>query len=154
MRELDQELDFGRGRDPFVTVDTADGPQIVRMSRPERRARNLPSGAADLRLTLRAERAERNIAGTLFQRWVTGSLAAALHRAVAAPGASWQDAYRTLAGFGCTILPKGSRMVVTTTLSSGRILAAKASILRRRASKVSLSVLSCFAIASSDCPAA
>lgn len=43
-----------------------------------------------------------------------------------------------LAEFGCVIQPKGSGLVVTTMLSNRRVLAAKASLLGRWASKASL----------------
>ena len=43
-----------------------------------------------------------------------------------------------LAEFGCVIQPKGSGMVVTTALSNGRVLAAKASLLGRWAARASL----------------
>jgi hypothetical protein len=49
-----------------------------------------------------------------------------------------QSGHLRLAEWGCLIEPKGSGMVVTMTLSSGRVLAAKASLLGRWASKASL----------------
>ena len=41
MRELELEFGHGRANGPYVTLDTEHGPQIVRMSRAERRARGL-----------------------------------------------------------------------------------------------------------------
>ena len=138
MRELELELGFVRAQGPYVTVDTAAGPKIVRMSRTEREARGLLRNGDGPRLSPRAQRAEHNLTAASFQRWVTDVPRAALHRAVTARGATWQDAHRALAEFGCIIQPKGSGMVVTTVLSNGRVLAAKASVLGRWASKASL----------------
>jgi len=138
MRELEMELGFARAQGPYITVDTAEGPKIVRMSRAEREARGLLRNGQGPRISPRAERAERNLAAASFQRWVTGAPSAALHRGVTARGATWEQAHGLLAEFGCVIQPKGSGMVVTTTLSNGRVLAAKASLMGRWASKASL----------------
>ena len=138
MRELELELGFARAQGPYVTVDTAAGPKIVRMSRAEREARGLLRSGEDPRLSSRAQRAEHNLTAASFQRWVMGVPSAALHRAITARGATWQDAHDALAEFGCVIQPKGSGMVVTTALSNGRVLAAKASLLGRWATKASL----------------
>lgn len=138
MRELELELSFAHAQGPYVTVDTAEGPKIVRMSRTEREARGLLRNGDGPRLSPRAQRAEHNLIAASFQRWLTDAPGVALHRANAARGATWQDAHKALAEFGCVIQPKGSGMVVTTTLSSGRVLAAKASVLGRWASKASL----------------
>lgn len=138
MRELELELGFSRAHGPYVTVDAAEGPKIVRMSRAERDARGLLRNDSSPRISVRAQRAEHNLAATSFQRWITDAPSEALHRAIRTPGATWQDAHRALAGFGCVIQPKGSGLVVTTTLSSGRVLAAKASQMGRWAAKTAL----------------
>lgn len=138
MRELELELGFAPTHGPHITIDTAEGPKIVRMSRAEREARGLLRDGDGLRLSPRAQRGEQNLAAPSFQRWLTDAPASALHRAVTWRAASWQDAHEILAGFGCVIQPRGSGMVVTTTLSNGRVLAAKASLLGRWASKASL----------------
>jgi hypothetical protein len=138
MRELEIELGCARAQGPYVTVDTAAGPTIVRMSRTERAARSLLQNPESPRISPRAQRAEQNLAAESFQRWLTGAPGVALHRAITTRGTTWQDVHRVLAGFCCVIQPKGSGMVVTTTLSSGRVLAAKASLLGRWASKASL----------------
>jgi len=138
MRELELEMDFGRAQGPYVTVDTAEGPKIVRMSRRERQTRGLLQDPEGPRLTARAQRAERNLKGDSFQRWISGALAAALRQTIETAGVTWQSAHDLLAGYGCAIQPKGSGMAVTTTLSNGRVLAAKASLMGRWASKAAL----------------
>ena len=138
MRELELEFGLSRAQGPYVTVDTAEGPKIVRMSRKERQTRGLLQDPEGPRLTARAQRAEWNLKGDSFQRWITGAPAAALRQAVEKLGVTWQPVHDILAGFGCAIQPKGSGMVVTTTLSNGRVLAAKASVMGRWASKASL----------------
>jgi len=138
MRELELELGCARAQGPYVTVDTAAGPKIVRMSRTERAARGLLQNPESPRISPRAQRAEQNLAAESFQRWLTGAPSVALHRAITTGATTWQDVHRVLAGFCCVIQPKGSGMVVTTTLSNGRVLAAKASLLGRWASKASL----------------
>lgn len=138
MRELELELGFGRAEGPYVTLDTAEGPKILRMSRAERAARGLLQDPHGPRLSARAQRAEHNLSAESFQRWITGSPAAALRQAVGKPGVTWQDVHHLLADYACAIGPKGSGLVVTTTISNGRVLAAKASSLGRWASKAPL----------------
>jgi hypothetical protein len=138
MRELELELGFGRTNGPYISIDTAQGPQIVRMSRKERAATGLLQDPDAPRLTVRAQRAEKNLGGASFQTWITGAPAARVRQAIQGRGARWQGVHEALAEFGCAIAPKGSGLVVTTTLSNGRVLAAKASILGRWASKASL----------------
>ncbi len=142
MRELELEFGHGRANGPYVTVDTEQGPQIVRMSRAERRERGLLKDA-EPRIGARAARAEHNAGGTeSFQSWAAGAPAAALRAAVEREGATWEDAHRALAEYGLTIQRKGSGLVVTTTVPSPtaapRVLAAKASTLGRWASKSAL----------------
>lgn len=138
MRELELKLGFGRDQGPYVTLDTEAGPKTLRMSRAERETRGLMNDPDAPRLTVRAQRAERNLDGASFQRWLAGTPAAALKRAIEEPGATWQTVHSALGKFGCAIQPKGSGMVVTTTLSEGRVLAAKASIMGRWAGKAAL----------------
>ncbi len=138
MRELEIEMGFAHAHGPYVAVDTVEGPKIVRMSRQEREARGLLRNGEVPRITRRAERAEHNLTAASFQRWLTGAPGAALRRAITMHGGTWQDAHDALAELGCVVRPKGSGMVVTTTLSTGRVLATKASVLGRWASKASL----------------
>lgn len=138
MRELEIEFGHARANGPYITIDTDKGPQIVRMSRAERRQRGLLKDEGP-RLSERARRAEKNIGSDLsFQSWVAKEPAQDLKKIFYGSGATWQDVHRCLAQYGISIQPKGSGMVVTTTLEDGRILAAKASQLGRWASKAAL----------------
>jgi hypothetical protein len=147
MRELEIEFGHGRANGPFITLDTEQGPEIVRMSRAERRSRGLlkESAPGAPRLTDAATRAEKGLgAGLSFQSWVADApardLKAVLERTGAgrSPGATWQDVHAVLARYGVRIETKGSGMVVTARLEDGRVLAAKASQLGRFASKAEL----------------
>ena len=143
MRELEIAQGWARSNGPWITVDTQDGPQIVRMSRGERLARGLlkdrgqqPSPGPE---AVQIETATGDIS---FESWATGAPAAALRAALEHPGATWQDAHRALAAFGCAIERKGSGLIVTTTVpgpaGAPRVLAAKASQLGRWASRAAL----------------
>jgi len=147
MRELEIEFGHGRANGPFITLDTEHGPEIVRMSRTERRARGLlkESAPGAPRLTDSAVRAEKGLGpGLSFQSWVADAPARDLKAVLEQPragrsrGANWQDVHATLARYGVRIETKGSGMVVTTRLEDGRGLAAKASQLGRFASKAEL----------------
>ena len=147
MRELEIEFGHGRANGPFITLDTEQGPEIVRMSRAERRARGLlkESALGAPRLTDAATRAEKGLgAGLSFQSWVADApardLKAVLERPRAGSGAgpTWQDVHAALARHGVRIETKGSGMVVKARLEDGRVLAAKASQLGRFASKAEL----------------
>ncbi len=138
MRELEIEFGYGRANGPYITLDTDDGPRIVRMSRSERRARGLlkENGAA---ITERARRAEKNLGDDdSFQSWVARNPARDLRRVLAQPGVTWREVHAVMAQHGVLIQTKGSGMIVTTTLDDGRVLAAKASQLGRWASKAEL----------------
>ena len=160
MREIEIEQKGARSHGPWITVDTQDGPQIVRMSRTERRARGLlrdrgqqPGPSPE---TVQIETATGDLS---FGSWVDGAPAAALRTAVERDGATWDDAHRALAAFGCAIERKGSGLIVTTTVpgptGAPRVLAAKASQLGRWASKSALERrLGEFAPPASDLPAA
>ncbi len=144
MREL--EIEFGRGRanGPWITRDTEHGPEIVRMSRVERRARGLLKDDGGPRLTDPATRAEKHSGADSFQRWMAGPQGPAqeLRTVIERPDATWQDVHAALARYGVRIERKGSGMVVTSTIDDGRggerVLAAKASQLGRWASKAAL----------------
>ena len=137
MRELELEFGYARANGPYITLDTEQGPTIVRMSRAERRARGLlkEEGA---RPTDRARRAEINMGADSFQSWVAGPPAQDLRKALECPGATWADAHQALAQHGVVLQTKGSGIVVTTQIDDGRILAAKASQLGRWASKAEM----------------
>ena len=144
MREL--EIEFGRGRanGPWITRDTEHGPEIVRMSRAERRAGGLLKDDGGPRLTDPATRAEKRSGADSFQRWMAGPQGPAqeLKTVIERPGATWQDVHATLARYGVRIERKGSGMVATSTIDNGRggerVVAAKASQLGRWASKAAL----------------
>ena len=142
MRELEIEFGYGRANGPWITLDTPEGPKIVRMSRRERRERGLLKEAGP-RISDRAARAEHNAGGAeSFQSWVAGAPAAALRAAVERAGATWQDAHRALAEYGVRLERKGSGLIMTTTVppagGASRVLAAKASTVGRWASKSAL----------------
>ncbi len=138
MRELELEFGHKRANGPYITLDTNDGPKIVRMSRAERRERGLlkEDGA---RISERARRAEKNIGDEhSFQSWIAKNPAHDLKQTLAKTGVTWQDVHATMEKHGVIIQPKGSGMIVTTTLDDGRVLAAKASQLGRWASRAEL----------------
>jgi hypothetical protein len=137
MREIELAQGWRHSPGPYVVVQDQDKPVIAKMSRAERAKRGrLEDGP---RLSNAAKAAEHRNAGALsFQGWLSGEPAKALRVAVQQPGATWQSLHRAAAGYGVAITPKGSGMVVTTTLGDGRVLAAKASQMGRWASKAAL----------------
>lgn len=138
MRELELEFGYGRANGPYITLDSPDGPKIVRMSRAERRQRGLLKEDGP-RISERARRAEINLGSEQsFQSWVAAAPARDLKEVLEKAGCTWADAQAALARHGVAIQAKGSGMVVTTTLKDGRVLAAKASQLGRWASKAEL----------------
>ncbi|CDW92579.1 MULTISPECIES: TraI/MobA(P) family conjugative relaxase [Thiomonas] len=138
MRELELEFGYARANGPYITLDTDQGPTIVRMSRAERRERGLLKEDGALRLTRGAAAAEYRLGADSFQSWVAVHPARDLRAALQAPSSTWADAHQALAQHGVTLQAKGSGLVVTTQLDNGRILAAKASQLGRWASKAEL----------------
>jgi hypothetical protein len=138
MRELELEFGYARANGPYITLDTDQGPTIVRMSRAERRARGLLKEDGKPPLTRGAAAAEYRLGADSFQSWVAGQPAKDLRAALDTPGATWADAHQALAQHGVALQAKGSGLVVTTRLDDGRILAAKASQLGRWASKAEL----------------
>nr|WP_298160102.1 TraI/MobA(P) family conjugative relaxase [Ferrovum sp.] len=138
MRELEIEFGHGRANGPYITLDTDNGPQIVRMSRAERRERGLLKEDAQPRLTRGAAAAEHRLGEDSFQSWVSKEPAQDLKKVLQQPGVTWQDVHRCLAQHGVSIQPKGSGMIVFTTLEDGRVLAGKASQMGRWASKAEL----------------
>ena len=138
MRELEIEFGHQRANGPFITLDSAAGPQIVRMSRAERRERGLLQEEASPRLTRGAAAAEHRLGAESFQTWVAEAPARDLRKALDRPGATWADVHAALATHGVAMQAKGSGLIVITQLQDGRILAAKASQLGRWASKAEL----------------
>ena len=161
MRELEIAQGWARANGPWITVDTHDddGPQVVRMSRRERRSRGLLKGRGEQPgPSPEAVQIESATADLSFGSWVAGAPAAALRAAVERDGATWEDAHRALAQYGVHIERKGSGLIVTTTVGvegGQRVLAAKASQLGRWASKSALEKrLGAFVPSAADLPAA
>ncbi|MDD4888191.1 MAG: relaxase/mobilization nuclease domain-containing protein [Thiomonas sp.] len=136
MREIEIAQGWRPSPGPYVTLDTEQGPQVVRMSRAERRERGLL--AAGPQTSPGAADAAHREAGASFQAWAAGGPAKAIKAALDTPGATWERLHQQAARYGLRIEPKGSGMVVTTRLDDGRTLAAKASQLGRWASKAEL----------------
>jgi len=128
-RELELVQGWQHAPGPYVVEEGPQGPEIVRRHRPERRV---------ARPTQKAERAARNQAAPSFQEWVNNAPAHAVQNALQGPGTTWPNVHRALADYGVAITPKGSGLIVTTTLPEGRVLAAKASQLGRGCSKARL----------------
>ncbi len=142
MREIEAAQGWRHDNGPWIAVQREEIGQkpefgIVRMSRTERARRGLLQDP-DARVSDKAQRAEQNIGTDAFQRWIAGSPARAIKATLNNPGATWATIHQTAAQYGCVIQPKGSGMIVTTTLDDGRVLAAKASQLGRWASKAEL----------------
>ncbi|WP_051861804.1 TraI/MobA(P) family conjugative relaxase [Ferrovum myxofaciens] len=138
MRELEIEFGHKRANGPYITLDTNDGPKIVRMSRAERRERGLLKEDDSPRLTRGAAAAEYRFGTDSFQSWVAKNPAHALKQTLGKQSATWQDVHMAMAQHGVAIQLKGSGMIVTTILDDGRVLAAKASQLGRWASRAEL----------------
>jgi hypothetical protein len=142
MREIEGVQGWRHDNGPWIAVQRERPGQkpeldIVRMSRTERAQRGLLKDS-DMRVSDKAHRAEQNIGADAFQRWVAGSPGRGIKATLANRGATWDTIHQAAAQYGCVIQPKGSGMIVTTTLDDGRVLAAKASQLGRWASKAEL----------------
>ena len=85
-----------------------------------------------------AHAAAQRLGADPFQVWIAGQPAKDLREAIHQPGATWESAHQAMAKHGIRIEPKGSGMVVTSTLTDGQVVAAKASQLGRWASKAAL----------------
>jgi hypothetical protein len=140
MRELELIHGFNRDNGPYITLDTDEGPRIVRMSRSERIKRGLLKKGDEKgpQTTQAARAAERSQGAPSFQEWAQEKPAEALRDALNQPGATWQDLHDSLSPFGMVIQTKGSGMVVSTTLESGRVLACPISKLDRNMTKMKL----------------
>ena len=138
-REIELMQGWQADHGVFVTIEGMDGPEVRFMSRRERAERGMLKGAEGPRLSNAARAAEhRNAGAQSFQEWVASTPAKPIKAMLANPGATWGDLHRAAAEYGVTIQPKGSGMIVTTTLDDGRVLAAKASQMGRWASKAEL----------------
>ena len=133
LREIELAQGWRHSPGPYV-YDPARG--IVRMSRAQRQERGLLT--AGPQLSPAAADAAHREAGASFQEWAAGGPAKAIKAALDTPGVTWERLHQQAARYGLRIAPKGSGLVVTTTLDDGRVLAAKASQLGRWASKAEL----------------
>jgi relaxase-like protein/conjugative element/phage-associated large polyvalent protein/DNA relaxase TraI-like protein len=131
--ELAQGWRHAPGPDVVYHPENAD-PQIVRLSRSERRALGLLKETA---ISQRAHWASHNLGAPSFQEWVAADPARALAQAVEASDANWASIQKTAAEFGLRLKTKGSGMIITSRLGD-RLVAAKASQLGRWASKGAL----------------
>ncbi|OCX75594.1 TraI/MobA(P) family conjugative relaxase [Acidithiobacillus thiooxidans] len=142
MRELELIHGFRRDNGPYETLDTDNGPQIVRMSRKERAEKGLLKHGDEIgpRTTQAAKAAERSQGAPSFQEWAQGEPAQVIRNALNHPDASWQALHEALAPYGIQIKTKGTGMVVTTTLDNGhgRVLACPLSKLDRNFTKMRL----------------
>ena len=140
MRELELIHGFRRDNGPYVTLDTENGPQIVRMSRKERAEKGLLKHGDEIgpRTTQAAKSAERSQGAPSFQEWAQGEPAVTLREALEDPDATWRSLHEALAPYGIQIQTKGTGMVVSTTLENGRVLACPISKLDRNFTKMRL----------------
>ncbi len=137
MREIELEQGWTHSNGPWIAIDVDGKTEIIRMSRSERRERGLLQEADAVKLTQAALRSEINTTEESFQRWVSKDPAQAL-KGILTDAPSWQRVHEAMAEYGLQIVPKGSGMVVTTTLADGQVMAAKASQLGRFATKSNL----------------
>ena len=140
MRELELIHGFRRDNGPYVSLDTDNGPQIVRMSRKERAEKGLLKHGDEVgqRTTPAAKAAERSQGAPSFQEWAQWGPTNAMHDALEHPDATWRDLHEALAPYGIQIQTKGTGMVVTTELEKGRVLACPISKLDRNFTKMRL----------------
>jgi hypothetical protein len=132
MREIELAQGWQHSPGPHVVQDG----QVVHLPRAERKARGLLPEAQ--RSPGAACAAHREGGAPSFQEWAADSAARAIRAVVDTPGATWERVHQQAARYGLAIQPKGSGLVVTTTMDDGRVLAAKASQLGRWASKAAL----------------
>lgn len=137
MRELEIEQGWAHSNGPWIAIDVEGKTEIIRMSRAERRKRGLLQEGDSVKLTQAAIRAELNTTEESFQRWVSKDPARVLKN-VLETAPTWQKVHDAMAEQGLQLTPKGSGMVVTTTLANGQVMAAKASQLGRFATKSNL----------------
>ena len=128
-REIELAQGWQHAPGPYVVEVGPQGPEIVRRVGRERSAP---------KICPKAQQAARNQGVPSFQEWVARNPAHALREVWKCGNPTWADLHRALAEFGLPLTPKGSGLIVTTPLSDGRLLAAKASQLGRDCSKIRL----------------
>jgi len=127
MRELEISQGWQNAPGPHVVVPGREGkPEIVRMSKAERREKGLMKDPAQMTESQQAKRAEKNSGVPSFQKWLAAEVAPHVREALNRPGTSWEDVHLALARRGCLIEIKGSGMIIRSTLGE-RTLTAKAS---------------------------
>ncbi len=127
MREIEIKQEWTHAPGPWVVVPGRDGkPEIVRMSKAERRKLGLMSDPGKMTESQHARRAEKNSGVPSFQKWLSTEVAPHVREALNRLGAGWEDVHVALARRGCLIEIKGSGMIVKTSLGE-RTLTAKAS---------------------------
>ena len=135
------ELDQGWSHDAgayVVTEPNPGEPQIMRRDIAVKMGLWKEEEIRRPNVSSHAHAAAQRLGAEPFQVWIAGPPAKDLRDAIHQPGATWESAHGALAKHGLRIEPKGSGMVVTSTLADGQVVAAKASQLGRWASKAAL----------------
>ena len=135
------ELDQGWSHDAgayVVTEPNPGGPQIMRRDIAVKRGLWKEDEVRRPNLTRQMIAVSEKIGAEPFHTWIAGQPAKDLREAIHQHGATWESAHQAMAKHGLRIEPKGSGMVVTSTLADGQVVAAKASQLGRWASKAAL----------------
>lgn len=127
MREIEIKQGWQHAPGPWVVVPGRDGtPEIVRMSKAERRKLGLMNDPGQMTESQQARRAEKNSGVPSFQKWLSTDVSPHVREALNRPGAGWEDVHVALARHGCSIEIKGSGMIIKSTLGE-RTMTAKAS---------------------------
>jgi len=127
MREIEIKQGWQHAPGPWVAVPGHDGtPEIVRMSKAERRKLGLMSDPGKMTESQQARRAEKNSGVPSFQKWLSTEVAPHVREALSRTGAGWEDVHVAMARYGCSIEIKGSGMIIKSALGE-RTMTAKAS---------------------------
>jgi len=143
LHRLTREVEIAQGWQHapgyFVAVEPQPGDKKI-MTRQEAIGRGLwnEDWEKQKKISRAAGRVEKYLGAESFQTWVVQEPAQRLFEIINEPGATWDKVHGVLAQFGIVIEPKGSGMIVKTTLDDGKVLAAKASQMGKWASKVNL----------------
>ncbi len=125
MRELELRQGWDHAPGPHVVIPGRN-PEIVRMSKSERRKLGLMPDPGKMAESQKAMRAEKNIGVPSFQNWLAAHVTPHVRQVLESPGSTWQDLHDRLDRFGCSIEIRGSGMIVKTAMED-RTLTAKAS---------------------------
>lgn len=135
------ELDQGWSHDAgayVVTEPNPGKPQIMRRDIAVKMGLWKEDEIRRPNLTRQMIAVSEKIGAEPFHTWIAGQPAKDLREAIHQPGATWESVHQAIAKHGLQIQPKGSGLVVTSTLADGQVVAAKASQLGRWASKAAL----------------